>query len=63
MQACIRFTHFQLFAYGIQTAVFLTSLIFKYKDLGKLIDILIEYNLLLGVYSNSNPVPVTEPPL
>ena len=29
----------------------------------KIIDILAQYNLLLGVYSNSNPVPITEPPL
>ena len=32
----------------------------KIKD-KKLIGLLIKYNLLLGVYSNSNPVPVTEP--
>ena len=39
-----------------ETALFSTQIQEK-----KLIDILMEYNLLLGMYSNSNPVPVTEP--
>ena len=35
--------------------------VFNSNSRKKPIDILVQYNLLLGVYSNSNPVPVTEP--